>query len=130
MWVSYALAAPTMKIYIGGDSGYDTHFAEIGEKHGPFDLAILECGQYDQGWKYIHLMPEEVVQAAADLKAKRLFPVHWGKFVLANHDWDEPIIRVAAEAGRKEMPLIHPLIGETVKLKDTGTFARWWEKVR
>lgn len=129
LWVSYVLTTPTMKIYIGGDSGYDTHFAEIGEKHGPFDLAILECGQYDNSWKYIHLMPEEVVQAAQDLKAKRLFPVHWGKFVLANHDWDDPIIRVAAEAQRKGMPLIHPFIGEAVKMNDTGTFARWWETV-
>jgi L-ascorbate metabolism protein UlaG (beta-lactamase superfamily) len=55
---------------------------EIGKVHGPFDLAILECGQYDKSWKYIHLMPGEVLQAAQDLKAARLMPIHWGKFLL------------------------------------------------
>ena len=130
MWVSYALATPTVKIFIGGDSGYDAHFAEIGDTQGPFDLAILECGQYDKSWKYIHLMPEEVVQAGQDLKARSLFPVHWGKFVLANHDWDDPIVRVVAEGERKKVHLIHPLIGEKVKLKEAGIFARWWENVR
>jgi L-ascorbate metabolism protein UlaG (beta-lactamase superfamily) len=49
-----------MNLYLGGDSGYDTHFAEIGKAFGPFDLAILECGQYNRNWKYIHMMPEEL----------------------------------------------------------------------
>lgn len=31
-----------MNFYLGGDGGYDKHFAEIGEKYGPFDLAILK----------------------------------------------------------------------------------------
>lgn len=42
LWMSYLLQTPTHKIYIGGDSGYDKHFKEIGELHGPIDLAILE----------------------------------------------------------------------------------------
>lgn len=130
LWVSFALTTPTLKIYIGGDSGYDAHFAAVGAAHGPFDLAILECGQYDRKWKYIHLNPEEVVQAAQDLKAKKLFAVHWGKFALANHDWDDPIIRVAAESARRGMPLLHPLIGEKVNLNETGVFTKWWEGLR
>ena len=53
-------------------------------------------------WKYIHMLPHEVADAAEDLKAKVLLPVHWGKFMLANHNWDEPIIKVleAANFGR------------------------------
>jgi L-ascorbate metabolism protein UlaG (beta-lactamase superfamily) len=70
LWMSFALVTPSQKIFIGGDSGYDTHFEKIGKTFGPFDLAILENGQYDKNWKYIHMMPEEVVQAAEDLKAK------------------------------------------------------------
>lgn len=129
LWVSFALTTPSLKIFIGGDSGYDAHFAAIGAAQGPFDLAILECGQYSRNWKYIHLMPEEVVQAAQDLRAKRLLAVHWGKFALANHDWDDPIIRVAAESERKGMPLLHPLIGEKVSLEEMGVFERWWEGI-
>src|SRR5690606_12893097 len=64
LWASYVLQTKNLKLYLGGDSGYDTHFKEIGTKYGPFDLAILENGQYDKKWKYIHMMPEEVVQAS------------------------------------------------------------------
>ena len=70
LWTSFVLQTPTNKIFIGGDSGYDTHFAEIGKTYGGFDLVILENGQYDKSWKYIHMIPEEVVQAAKDLNAK------------------------------------------------------------
>ncbi len=127
LWMSFVLKTPTMKIFIGGDSGYDTHFAEIGKNFGPFDLAILECGQYNKNWKYIHMMPEETVQAAQDLQAKKLLPAHWAKFSLSLHDWDEPINRVTAEAERKNFPIIHPMIGEAVDLNVNEIFPRWWE---
>ncbi|MBC8156081.1 MAG: MBL fold metallo-hydrolase [Bacteroidetes bacterium] len=130
LWVSFVLTTPHTNLFIGGDSGYDTHFAAIGNAHGPFDLAILECGQYNAYWPYIHMMPEEVVRAAQDLNAKRLMPVHWAKFELALHAWDEPIIRVAREAERKHLPLLSPLIGEAVPLKDTVSSSHWWEDVR
>ena len=130
LWMSFILQAPTIKIFIGGDSGYDAHFAEIGNKFGPFDLAILENGQYDKNWKYIHMMPEEVVQAAQDLQAKALFPVHWSKFSLAIHAWDEPMIRIVKEANRKNVQLLHPMIGELVDLKETIRSTAWWEQVK
>lgn len=130
LWMSFILQTPTMKIYIGGDSGYDKHFAEIGNKFGPIDLAILENGQYDKNWKYIHMMPEEVVQAAQDLRAKTLLPVHWSKFSLSVHAWDEPMIRVFKEARRKNVPLLHPMIGEVVYLKENIQTTAWWESAR
>jgi L-ascorbate metabolism protein UlaG (beta-lactamase superfamily) len=130
LWVSFVLATPSLKIYVGGDSGYDTHFKNIGNLYGPFDIALLECGQYDKSWKYIHMMPEEVVLAAEDLRAKALMPVHWSKFSLGLHAWDDPIIRVVKESKRKNMPIIHPLIGEQVSLKDTVGYTSWWEKIK
>ena len=127
LWTSFVLQTPTNKIYIGGDSGFDSHFAEIGKTYGGFDLAILENGQYDKSWKYIHMMPEEVVQAAKDLKAKRLFPVHSSKFALGNHPWDEPLTRVSAAAEKEIFPIITPIIGEKINLGDsTQTFKKWW----
>ncbi|WP_435355107.1 MBL fold metallo-hydrolase [Emticicia sp. SJ17W-69] len=131
LWTSFVLQTPTNKIYIGGDSGYDTHFAEIGKTYGGFDLAILENGQYDKSWKYIHMMPEEVVQAAKDLKAKRLFPVHSSKFALGNHPWDEPLNRVSNAAEKENFPIITPIIGQKVNLGDsTQTFGKWWKNVQ
>ncbi len=129
IWCSFVLQTPTKKIFIGGDSGYDTHFAKIGAEHGPFDLALLECGQYNKSWKYIHMMPEQTVQAAIDLKAKTLMPVHWGKFALALHAWDESIERVTKEASRLKVPIIHPMIGEAVNLDDYGIQKQWWKGI-
>jgi len=130
LWMSYVLQTPSLKIYIGGDSGYDTHFAEIGNTYGPIDLAILEDGQYDQKWKYIHMLPPQVLQAAHDLKASRLFPVHSSKFLLANHAWDEPLSRVTElnSLSSNPIPLVTPLIGEPVLLKNPAQeFKQWWK---
>lgn len=131
LWTSFVLQTPTFKIFIGGDSGYDTHFAEAGHTFGEFDLVILENGQYDKAWKYIHMMPEEVLQAAKDLHAKRLFPVHSGKFPLGNHPWDEPLIRISALNKTLGVPMITPMIGEPVNLRDsTQQFREWWVGVK
>jgi len=129
LWASYALETPSLKLYLGGDSGYDSHFKEIGDKLGPFDLAILENGQYDLSWKYIHMMPEEVVQAAKDLKASLLLPVHSSKFVLANHAWYEPLERVSKEAKKQQQGLLTPLIGELVDLEHASTAPSYWWKI-
>ena len=34
----------------------------------------MENGQYDQDWKYIHMMPDETAQAADDLRARAVLP--------------------------------------------------------
>ena len=131
LWMSYVLQTPTMKLFIGGDSGYDTHYAEIGNKFGPLDLAILDMGQYDKKWKYIHHMPEEIFKVAKDLKAKRIFPVHNSKFDIANHAWDEPLVSVTDLNKTENVPLITPMIGETVNLKDgQQQFKQWWVGVK
>lgn len=128
LWMSFVLKTPTMNIFIGGDSGYDTHFAEIGKKFGPFDLALLENGQYDKSWQLIHALPEEVVQAAKDLHAKRFIPVHSSKFKLGNHAWDEPLIRVAAANKGTDIAMLTPMIGEKVMLKESEQqFTEWWK---
>lgn len=130
LWASYVLQTPSMKVYIGGDSGYDTHYAAIGKKHGPVDLAILDNGQYDEAWKYIHNLPEEVLKAAQDLKAKRIFPVHSSKFALGSHDWDEPLKKLTELNNSCNFPLVTPMIGEIVHLKDsTQVFTQWWSAV-
>ena len=129
IWSSFVLTTPTMKIFIGGDSGYDTFYKNIGNTYGPFDLAILECGQYNEYWKYIHMLPEETVQTAQDLKAKKFIPVHWSKFSLSLHAWDEPVIRVTKESKRKNVPVITPMIGEEVEINANTIYKNWWEKV-
>lgn len=126
LWSSFVLKSGNSQIYIGGDSGYDNHFKEIGKKFGSFDLAILECGQYNEYWKYIHMMPEETAIAATELNAKVLFPVHWGKFGLAMHAWTDPIERVTKKAGELHLSTTTPRIGEVVEIGGSLSNNKWW----
>jgi len=131
LWISYVLQTPTIKIFIGGDSGYDTHYADIGNKFGPIDLAILDNGQYDEKWRYVHHLPDEALKAAKDLKAKRLFPVHNSKFDIANHAWSEPLVRITNLNKTENIPLMTPMIGEMVNLKDDQQeFKQWWVGIK
>lgn len=126
LWSSFILKTGPYALYLGGDSGYDSHFKAIGDSYGPFDLAILESGQYNTSWPQIHMMPEQTVQAAADLRAATLLPVHWAKFALAMHPWHEPIERVLQKAGELNMPVTTPLIGEPVVLNGHYPNTYWW----
>lgn len=127
LWASYVLKTKTHSIYLGGDSGYDEHFKMIGEQYGPFDIALLESGQYNSSWPNIHMMPEETVQASIDLKAKVLFPIHWAKFALAMHDWDEPINRVLKKAEELSVKVTTPMIGEPLLISKYYETKFWWE---
>ncbi|MBK6827194.1 MAG: MBL fold metallo-hydrolase [Chitinophagaceae bacterium] len=127
LWSSFILQSKQHSVYLGGDSGYDTHFKEIGDRYGPFDLAILEAGQYNVMWPLIHMMPEQTVQAALDLRAKALLPVHWGKFRLSTHPWNEPVKRVLLHAGEAGLPVHTPRIGELLQLNGEIQTGNWWE---
>ncbi len=128
LWSSYVLITPTRKIFLGGDSGYDSHFKTIGEHYGPFDYAVLENGQYGEAWRYIHKLPEDVIQAAIDLKTRCIIPVHAAKFALALHPWNEPLQKITALGKEKQLNVLTPMIGEVVDLNHPGQeFRTWWE---
>lgn len=127
LWVSFILQSATLNLYLGGDSGYGPHFKEIGHKFGPFNLAILDNGQYNKAWKYIHMTPEEVIKAATDLGAQCTLPVHSAKFKLSDHAWDEPLNEVSRIAQKEHKKIITPRIGEIVYLDSTEQhFQKWW----
>ncbi len=130
LWSSYVLRTPSKKIFIGGDSGFDSSFKTIGEKFGPFDLSILECGQYDKQWPFIHMMPEETAQAAVDLSGNVLLPVHWAKFTLGLHPWKEPAERVTTAAEKLKLTVTTPLIGEVVELNNSFPNNKWWADLK
>ena len=129
LWTSYVLDIHGYKLFIGGDSGYDDHFKEIGNRFGPFDLAMLECGQYNTMWPYIHSMPEELIPEAVELKAKVTMPVHWGKFSLAMHHWKEPVTRFIQAADKAGLAYTTPQIGEPVIIDEYYPRNKWWEDV-
>ena len=91
LWAGFALETPNRRIFFSGDSGYGPHFARIGEAFQGFDLALLDCGQYDPRWAYIHMTPEEAVQAALDLGVRALIPAHVGRFAIPLMNYIETI---------------------------------------
>jgi L-ascorbate metabolism protein UlaG (beta-lactamase superfamily) len=126
-WTSYVIMAGDHRFFFSGDSGYEEHFKQIGEKFGPFDLVMIETGQYNDYWPYIHMMPEQSVQAAADLKAKVLLPVHWAKFALAMHSWTEPVERTLEKAATLNMKVTTPMMGERIIIDSIYPVKQWWK---
>ncbi|WP_400191669.1 MBL fold metallo-hydrolase [Hymenobacter sp. B81] len=127
-WSSWVVKSASRRVFYSGDGGYGAHFSRIGQQHGPFDLALMECGQYDVDWAQIHMMPEQTVQATLDVQGRVLLPVHWGAFTEANHAWNEPVQRAVAEAARRQLPITTPQLGQTVSL-DQGALPHtpWWQ---
>ncbi len=128
LWASWVIQSGDFKVFFSGDTGYFDGFKAIGEKHGPFDVTMIECGAYDRQWSGVHMQPEETLQAHLDLRGKRLMPVHNGTFDLALHDWHDPFTRIAALASAREVPLLTPRIGEPLDLQATTATAAWWTK--
>ncbi len=128
LWGSWIVRNKKQSLYFSGDSGFDTHFKTIGDKYGPFDIAFIENGQYDEKWRDVHVLPEETAQAFIDLKGKRLVPVHWGMFDLSLHSWHDPIERIEKASKERNINLLTPKFGQLVKLDEDTIFEKWWKK--
>ena len=127
LWTSWVISGEASRIFFSGDSGYGTHFREIGERYGPFDFTMMECGQYNESWRTIHLMPEESVQAHRDLRGDVMMPIHWGSFTLAPHHWIDPVERALTADAQQGVRLALPRIGERfIPSRGIPTDA-WWD---
>lgn len=124
LWGGWAFIHDDFKLYWSGDGGYGDHFKEVGQRFGPFDLAFMECGQYNELWHQIHMYPEESVQAAKDAGVKVAVPVHWCGFALSLHTWKDPVQRFTAEAKNQHLPLLTPTLGSLFTAA-SETHA-WW----
>jgi len=126
LWGGWALLGPHHRVYYSGDTGLFPALRDIGTRLGPFDLTMIEAGQYGSGWPDWHLGPEQAVVAHGLVRGKVMLPVHWGKFVLAYHGWTEPIERVLAAGERAGATILSPKPGESVEPEAAPTRERWW----
>ena len=115
LWASFMVENAGRKVYVGGDGGYDSRFEEIREHFGSVDLALLENGQYNPNWAYIHTTPEDLDKAISDLQAKQVFTVHHSKFALSTHPWYEPDSIAHAIADKQGVTLLDSPIGTIVR---------------
>nr|WP_090885975.1 MBL fold metallo-hydrolase [Evansella caseinilytica] len=129
LWGGWVILGNETRFYTSGDGGYDAHFKEIGEKYGPFDITLMEGGQYDRRWDWVHMTPEEAIQAHTDVNGESMMLIHWGAFTLAYHGWTEPIERALEAAEKEEVNLLAPSIGETMLLNGQYSIPEslWWE---
>ncbi|MDB5780691.1 MBL fold metallo-hydrolase [Caballeronia mineralivorans] len=129
LWASWVIVDDDLRVFFSGDTGYFDGFRTIGERLGPFDVTLVETGAYDAQWPYVHMQPEETVQAHIDLRGRRLVPIHNGTFDLAMHRWQEPFERVAALALARGVALSTPRMGERLDLSAPHHGERWWRHV-
>lgn len=130
LWSGWAVVGPKHRVFYSGDTAMHPEFLEIGERLGPFDLAMMETGAYDALWSDVHLGPEQAVRATRLVRSKTLLPLHWGLFDLALHGWTEPIERVRVAGDREGVRIVMPPPGGMIEPTTTSTpTAKWWPDV-
>ncbi|AFM11260.1 MBL fold metallo-hydrolase [Turneriella parva] len=128
LWGGFALIGAKHRVYYSGDTGLFPAMKEIGTKLGPFDLTMIEVGQYHRSWPDWHIGPEQAVKAHNWVRGRVMLPVHWGLFVLAAHSWTEPIERVSKEASLRSVTVATPRPGQSFEPGITR-LNRWWPQV-
>ena len=129
LWGSWVIKLGSKSIFFGGDGGYSAEFKTIGDLYGPFDIAIVEAGQYNEAWSQIHMFPSETVQASIDLNSTMVMPIHNSKYELSLHPWNEPLIEVTAEAAKRNHSVATPVIGQSFILGEEIPTYHWWNDV-
>ncbi len=128
LWGGFALIGARHRVYYSGDTGLFPAMKEIGSRLGPFDLTMIEVGQYNRSWPDWHIGPEQAVKAHQWVRGRVMLPVHWGLFVLAAHSWTEPIERVSKEATARSATLATPRPGQSFEPGITR-LGRWWPQL-
>lgn len=126
LWTGYALIGPAHRAFYSGDTGMNATFVEVGKRFGPFDVTLIEDGQYDAQWPDWHLGPEQAVQVHEQVGGRVLIPVHWGLVKLAHHPWTEPAERILAAARCWKADVLIPEPGQAVEPTTHPTVAHWW----
>ena len=126
LWASWVIESERHKVFFSGDTGLFPGMAEIGEKLGPFDVTMIEVGQYHRAWPDWHIGPEQALIAHRMVRGKVFFPIHWGLFELAAHGWTEPMERALAAAEKSGAVIVSARPGRSVETAGTPAFDRWW----
>ena len=128
LWTSWSIVGPRHRLFFSGDTGPTESLREVARREGPFDVALIEIGQWNVAWGDIHLGPLGALDAFARSGAQVLIPIHWGTFVLAYHAWSEPAETLVTEAARRGVTVLTPRLGEPVEPAATPlpTTTAWW----
>jgi len=125
LWASFAIAAGGERVWFSGDTALGAVFTEIGERHGPFDLALISIGAYTPRdmMKAVHATPEEAVEIVRAVRARKAIGMHWGTIVLTPEDPFEAPVRfrqAAIDQGYGAENAMTLKIGETYTVAEDG----------
>ena len=126
LWGGWVIEGGGLKLVHTGDLGYSRDALDIGERLGPFDLAMIPIGAYAPRWfmKNQHVDVPEALQVRADLRAARAIGMHWGTFEnLTDEPLDEPPAELARHRAAAGMPADRfdvMKVGETRNILPTG----------
>ena len=126
LWGGWALEGAGLKLLHTGDLGYSRDARDIGERLGPFDLAMIPIGAYAPRWfmKTQHVDVAEALQVREDVRAARAIGMHWGTFEgLTDEPLDEPprvlaMLRAARGLAREAFDIMQ--VGETRDIQRGG----------
>lgn len=126
LWASWVIRTDELKVFFSGDTGYFDGFRTIGERLGPFDITLLECGAYDRRWQDVHMLPAQTLQAHRDLGGRSLVPIHNSTFDLAFHGWSEPMETLYALSQDAGVAIATPVIGQPLSIARPADTQPWW----
>ena len=133
LWASWAFVSKGVgagedghRVFFSGDTGLHEAMRTIGEKLGPFDLTMIEVGQYHPTWPDWHIGPEQAVKAHQLLRGKVMLPIHWALWTLAPHGWTEPGERALAAATAAGVTVALPEPGQPFEPLTTTSANKWW----
>lgn len=129
LWAGYALIGKQHRAWYSGDTGFHDDLVRIGERLGPFEVTLIESGQYDALWPDTHLGPEMAVEAHRLVRGKTMIPVHWALIKQAEHAWTEPAERVLAEARCHRVKVLIPRPGESIEPTQVLATEPWWPQI-
>jgi L-ascorbate metabolism protein UlaG (beta-lactamase superfamily) len=116
LWGAYIIRSNERMIYVGADSGYGSHYKEVGELFPGIDVALIGTGAYSPRWFMgpNHQDPEHSVIAFNETKAKVMIPFHYGTFDVSDEPLSEPeqLLRKLQSENRINNTLHIPSLGE------------------
>ena len=93
LWGSWAIRIGDFNSWFAGDTGYDKKlFKQIGQKLGPFELAMIPIGAYGPRYFMLpqQLDPGKEAVVHKEIRAQQSMPIHWGTFQLTHEPFMEP----------------------------------------
>ena len=120
LWGGFVVQSHNKCIYFGGDSGYGSHFKEIGKNFPNINVALIGAGAYAPTWfmGQHHQDPYKALDAFHATGAKVFIPFHYGTFDSGDEPMGEPekVLNKLNEEGKIKNTLKLLKLGEKFQI--------------